>query len=66
MPVQDWRRWQTGATAPKPKPEPAPVVDDDGKAALQAEDEALGVAVDKRWGVKRLADEILAARAVVE
>ena len=65
MPVQDWRRWQTGPAVAKPKPEPAPV-DDDGKAGLQAEAEALGVTVDKRWGVKRLADEILAAREVVE
>lgn len=35
----------------------------DDKAALQAEAEALGVDVDKRWGVARLKSEIEAAKA---
>lgn len=35
----------------------------DDKAALQAEAEALGIDVDKRWGVARLKSEIEAAKA---
>lgn len=35
----------------------------DDKVALQAEAEALGVDVDKRWGIARLKSEIEAAKA---
>lgn len=47
-------------TAPPPAETRA---DDDGKAALVAEAEALGIDVDGRWSVRRLKLEIAAAKA---
>ncbi|WP_296584236.1 hypothetical protein [Xanthobacter sp.] len=47
----------------EPPAAPSEANDTDDKAALQAEAEALGVDVDKRWGVARLKSEIEAAKA---
>ena len=47
-----------------PAPPPAETrADDDGKAALVAEAEALGIDVDGRWSVRRLKLEIATAKS---